>query len=97
MLAETSAAVVRAAYLPGQISLYRHDLAKRIDPTLPDNPHIYLIPLGTPLQQLVGFAALQQGITFLASPTEAIPDVNLLVRPVVGVNLFETPAFPPEL
>lgn len=91
-------ALIRAAYASSQVSLYRHDIARKIDPALPANPHTFLIPLGDPLEQVVGFAALQQGVAFLASGAEIVPDVNPFVRSTlgIGVNLFETPAFLPE-
>jgi hypothetical protein len=82
--------------MSNQVSLYRFDIAQKIDPSMPANPHTFLIPLGGPVQTVVGFAALQQGFTFLASGSEAVPDVNPVVRAVLGVNLFETPAFLPE-
>ncbi|HEY3441233.1 MAG TPA: Ig-like domain-containing protein [Paludibaculum sp.] len=92
----STTALIHAAYLGNQVSLYRHDIARTIDPTLPANPHTYLIPLGSPIQSLVGFSALQQGFVFLASGLEAVPDANAQVRALLGVDLFETPVFLPE-
>jgi len=89
-------ALIRAAYLFSQVTLYRYDIAKKIDPALPDNPHTFLIPLGDPLQTLVGFAALLQGFVYLLINADVVPDPNVLVQPTVGINLFETPLILPE-
>jgi len=88
--------LIRSAYMWRQVSLYRHDIARSLDPTLPINPHTFLVPFGSSLQTLVGFSALQQGIAFIASGTELVPDANSLARPLTGKDLFETPAFLPE-
>lgn len=88
--------LIRAANMVDQVSLYRFDIARTIDPTLPANPHTYLIPLGSPASTIIGLATLQQGLTFLTSGTTVVPDANAIVRPFLGRNLFETPAFLPE-
>jgi hypothetical protein len=64
---------------------------------LPANPHTFLVPLGSNASTLIGFAALQQGFTFLASGSTVVPDVNPLVKPLLGKDLFEEPpVFLPE-
>ncbi|MBS1876398.1 MAG: Ig-like domain-containing protein [Acidobacteria bacterium] len=87
----STSAIIRAADSANLVSLYRHDIARAIDPTLPENPHTYLIPLGTATQSVIGLATLQQALTFLASGANTIPDVNPLVRFVLGKDLFEQP------
>ncbi len=92
----STSALIRSAYMWNQVSMYRHDIARTLDPTIPLNPHTYLVPFGTTLQTIVGFAALQQGITFIASGSEQVPDANQLVHALTGKDLFETPTFDPE-
>jgi len=88
--------LVRAANLREQTSLYRHDLALALAPDLDPNPHTFLIPLGPPVAQAVGFAALQQAIQFFAGGRETVPDVNPVLRAALGRDLFEIPAALPE-
>ena len=76
----------------------RRDQTEAIAPALPDNPHTFLVPLGDPVGTAVGFAAMQQGLAFPASGTEAVPEVNPMLRALLGAGLilFETPASLPE-
>lgn len=92
----STTALIRSANMVNQTSVYRFDIAKTIDPTLPENPHTYLIPLGSTTSTVVGLATLQQGLTFLGASTTFVPDVNPFVRPILGKDLFETPAVLPE-
>ncbi len=92
----STTSLIRAANMTNQMSLYRFDIAKTIDPTLPANPHTFLIPLGSTASTIIGFATLQQGFAFLASGTTVVPDANAFVRPLLGKDLFETPTFLPE-
>ncbi|MEZ5352710.1 MAG: alpha/beta fold hydrolase [Bryobacteraceae bacterium] len=92
----STSALARAANLRERTVVYRHDLARQAVPSLPDNPHAFLIPLGTLQQQVIGLSALQQVIEFLASGRDEVPDANGLVRPVFRRDLFEVPDFLPE-
>ena len=86
--------LIRAAFEYELISLYRHDLARAVVPTLPENPHQYMAAFGILDQQpslLIGLATLSQASTFLASGRREVPDVNALVRGLFRQNLFETP------
>ena len=87
----STTSIIRAANVTNQVSLYRFDIAKSVDPTLPPNPHTFLIPVGSNATAAIAFAALQQGFTFLASGSVVVPDVNTLLRPLFGKDLFEEP------
>jgi dienelactone hydrolase len=91
-----NSALIRAAGLREQTSLYRADRARAAVPAMPENPHTFLIPFGPPQAAAVSLAALQQALLFLGSGRENVPDVNDLVRPIFGADLFETPAELPE-
>ncbi len=91
-----NSSLIRAAGLREQTSLYRFDRAKAAVPELPANPHTYLLPIGPPQQSLISLAALQQGLQFLVSGAEQVPDANALVRGAFGADLFEVPAELPE-
>ncbi|MFN9920680.1 MAG: hypothetical protein ACK555_13025 [Acidobacteriota bacterium] len=90
--------LIRAAHEFELVSLYRHDLARRAVPALPENPHAYLAGFGQfdPPNLLIALATLQQANLFLSSPTREVPDVNGLVRVLFRANLFETPERLPE-
>lgn len=93
----TNTQLIRAANVRDLSSLYRHDIARAAVPTLPVNPHGYLVNLfdgeaGT----LIALATLDQASRFLLSDEYAVPDVNQAVLPVAGQPLFETPQFLPE-
>lgn len=93
----STSALIRAANLREQSTLYRADLAKAAVPSMLDDPHSYLVPLGPPQSLFVSIATLQQAILFLQSPAGVPPpDVNSVVRPIFGADLFETPATLPE-
>ena len=89
--------LIRAANLRENSSFYRHDYARLVAPDLPANPHPFLAWLiGTQAQQAIATAANAQALMFIQSGTEQVPDVNFIVRPIFGRDLFETPAFLPE-
>jgi hypothetical protein len=88
--------LIRAAGLSEQTILYRHDIARSAVPSLPANPHTFLIPLGSTQQQVIGLAAVQQAVGFIQTGGRTIPDANGLVRLLVGREVFETPAALPE-
>ena len=87
--------LVRAANLRETTSLYRHDLALAVAPDLPKNPH-GLWSLSTPAGEVIARAAQREMAEFLASGGARVPDVNHLVRPMFGKDLFEVPRFLPE-
>ena len=85
--------LIRAAFESELVSLYRHDIARQIVPTLPENPHAYMAAFGqldtSPL--LIALATLTQASDFLASGRREVPNVNGLVRFLFRQDLFETP------
>lgn len=86
--------LARAGYEYELVSVYRHDIARRLVPSLPADPHIYLAAFGSPeIPALaIGLSALSEASQFLASGKREVPDASLLLRTVFGVNLFERPA-----
>ncbi|MDX1980784.1 MAG: Ig-like domain-containing protein [Bryobacteraceae bacterium] len=92
----SNSTLIRAAGLREQTSLYRADRARAVVPGLPENPHVFLSPLGPPQAAIISLAALQQALTFLAGGQETVPDANGLVRELFGQDLFEVPAELPE-
>lgn len=91
-----SSALIRAAFSWESTSVYRHDLARLAQPILPADPHAFLAFQLNPISAPIGAAAFEQALRFLQSGTTLVPDVNPLVRPLFGANLFETPALLPE-
>jgi dienelactone hydrolase len=89
--------LVSAANLREATSLYRHDLALAIAPDLPKDPHsiFYYVPR-PPLGQAVAQAGQEQIAEFFLSGGARIADVNYLVRPLAGKDLFEMPKWLPE-
>ncbi len=90
--------LIRAAFEYELVSAYRHDLAKEAVPSLPSNSHTYLAAFveQKPETLSIGIAALTQAAVFLASGRREVPDVNVLVRPLFGRDLFEVPKVLPE-
>jgi hypothetical protein len=91
-----NSALIRAANMREQTSLYRHDLARAAVPSLPANPHTYLVPLGNEAAQAIALATIQQALLFLASGRELVPDPDPFIRPILGRSVFEVPEFLPE-
>jgi dienelactone hydrolase len=92
----SSSLLIRAAGGREMTSLYRHDLARDRFRGLPENPHAFLawfnILTGLPIYQ----AGWQQALLFLAGDGDAVPDVNSIVRPLYGQDLFLVPGKLPE-
>ncbi len=88
--------LVRAANLRETTSVYRHDLARAVAPDLPRNPHGLFYSATTTSGAVITRAAQRQMAEFLASGVARVPDVNDLVRPFFGKDLFEVPQFLPE-
>jgi hypothetical protein len=89
--------LIRAAFENELVSVYRHDIARQIVPTLPENPHAYMAAFAQLDQPslLIALATLSQASEFLASGRREVPDVNGLVRFLFRQNLFETPSLIP--
>jgi hypothetical protein len=90
VLNPSTTALVRAAGMEGQTSVYRFDLAKKLVPGLLADPHSFLVPLGPQEQYPISIAALTQAVLFLSSDTALPPDVNPMLVGLFGVELFET-------
>jgi len=85
--------LVRAANLRETTSYYRHDLARAVAPQLPEDPHAFIATLTSLPGLTIALAAQRQIAEFLAGDGTSVPDVNDLVRPMFGKNLFEVPDF----
>ena len=94
LAAETN--LIRAANMRESTTLYRHDLALAAVPDLPRNPHSIFYSGSTPDGEVIASAAKREMAEFLASGGARIPDVNYLVRPRFGVDLFGVPQILPE-
>lgn len=88
--------LVRAANLRETTSVYRHDLALAVAPDLPKDPHGMWNLGSTQAGQMISLAAKREMAGFLSSGGTRIPDVNQLVRPFFGKDLFGVPQFLPE-
>ena len=93
----SNSVLVRAANLSENSSMYRHDYARAVVPSLPVNPHSFIAFFDGAYQQAISNAGVEQGLLFLLGTTEKVPDVNPLVRPFFGRDLFEgLNPIPPE-
>jgi hypothetical protein len=102
----TSSSLIRGANMRESTWMYRHDLARAAESSLPANPHVYLalfvsLANGSPtLPSLravtIGLDAQQQISGFLKSDGASIPNGNGLSRLLFGRDLFEVPAALPE-
>jgi hypothetical protein len=80
----TTSAILRACGCADRATLYRHDLARAANPSLPRNPHTFLTNVaGAP--GVFAFAAQQQIATFFAS------DGATTLDPDGAAPIFETP------
>jgi hypothetical protein len=91
-----NSALIRAADAKTMTTVYRHDLARSADGRLPLDPHRFLTTLSDPASAVVSAAAFQQVALFLSTPSSQPPDVNHLLKPFFGRDLFEVPAVLPE-
>ena len=88
--------LVRAANMRETTSLYRHDLALGVAPDLAKDPHLlYYFPT-TASSQAIAAAGQREMVEFLATDGARVPDVNYLVHPLFGIDLFGVPQFLPE-
>ncbi len=106
-----SSGLIRAAGGAAGAWIYRHDLTRAEDPTLPLDPHPYLVffvSLNGNTIQLPGFDALSISLAaqaqmagFVAADGAAIPDGNktpfgLVVQGFFGFPVFQVPTSLPE-
>lgn len=88
-----SAQLLRAVNLWEGASVYRHDLARAVAPTLPENPHIYLAGvLGEPPFPAIALAVQAQAARFFAGDSFAAPDVGDLLPPALR-GVLQPPGF----
>jgi len=88
--------LVRAANMRETTSLYRHDLALAVAPDLVKDPHLLFYLPGTASGQVIAQAGQREMVEFLATDGLRVPDVNYLVLPLFGKNLFGVPQLLPE-
>ena len=89
--------LIRAANMREQSIMYRADLARTAIPSLPANPHTFLVSFGSIPELVIAAAAQTQIAGFLASDGNTIPDVNSALHAFVnGLDLFVTPDVLPE-
>src|SRR5574340_478007 len=103
-----SSNLIRAANMRETTWLYRHDVGRAIAPSLPENPHTFLVLFanldegGVSVGSLQGLAislsAQQQMAGFFRSGGAAIPNPNSAALRLLflGRELFEVPDFLPE-
>ena len=93
-----TAQLIRAADMRESSRMFRQDLALRIVPELPADPHRFAFIEGPliPAMATVAAALQEQYVGFFASNGTAIPDVNARLRPIFGRTMIETPAALPE-
>jgi hypothetical protein len=91
-----SSTLIRNAWMREDTMMYRHDIARQAIPELPANPHTFLVNVFTPAALPIALAAQTQIAGFFSTDGTTIPDINPLVRRLLGFNLFETPAILPE-
>jgi uncharacterized protein (TIGR03437 family) len=84
----TSTNLIRWAGMRDMSTLYRHDVARAADPLLSDNPHAFLVDFRSLAGIGIGLAAQAQIAQFFASDGSSVPQPG----PVLGLNLFITPA-----
>jgi hypothetical protein len=89
-------AILRAGDLADRTTFYRHDLAYAADPTIPKNPHPFLISptSANPLVATVARGEQRQIANFLASEGQFIDDLADVTTPD-GTPLFEVPIHGP--
>lgn len=91
-----SSALIRAANMRESAWMYRHDLARRVFPGLPEDPHTYLVNILSLPAIPVALAAQAHMTNFFLLEPGSVPDPNAGVRALLGVNLFEIPDLLPE-
>jgi uncharacterized protein (TIGR03437 family) len=93
----TTSSLIRTAGGRGTVMEFRHDAARAVDSTLPENPHAYQADiLGTGRAALITQAGQRMVAGFLSSQGTTIPDVNSNLRSIFGTDLFVQPVELPE-
>ena len=87
----TQTALVRAANMRDTTQFLRYDLARAAIPSLPSSPHSAIANLDSIAGLTLALAIQQQIAGFLLSGGKTILNVNVLVRPLFGKDLFESP------
>jgi len=89
----TNAAILRAGDLADRATLYRNDLAFTEDPTIPKNPHSFLLRIDStdPLVRQIAFGAQEQFATFLASNGAVLiqPEPSLFFEDLIDLKRLE--------
>lgn len=83
--------LIRAANMREWTSFYRHDLARSVAPEMTVDPHGFLFDQNTASFKVVSDAVKQRVAAFFVSDGTLFLDVNFLVRPMFGTDLFEIP------
>ncbi len=86
-------ALVRAANMRESTQFLRYDLARAVAPSLPSSPHSAIANINSTAELTLALALQQQIAGFLLSGGKTIPNGNVLVRPLFGKDLFESPQF----
>jgi hypothetical protein len=96
---------IRAAGLQGNTWMYRHDLARAKDPSLPLDPHPFLVlfvtlgasgvELPSTNALLISLDAQGQVANFFVADGASISDPNILSRFLLQISVFEQPAVLP--
>ncbi|MGI8988905.1 MAG: alpha/beta hydrolase family protein [Bryobacteraceae bacterium] len=91
-----SSNLVGSANMQDSLVYFQNDVARAVAPDLSTNPHTFLTNLDSIPGAAIALAAQAQIAEFLKSDGKTILDINDLVRPLFGKDLFVTPAFLPE-
>ncbi|MDQ2899529.1 MAG: hypothetical protein M3Y07_06975 [Acidobacteriota bacterium] len=91
-----SSNLIGSANMQDSSVYFLNDVARLVAPDLSTNPHTFLTNLASIPGAAIALAAQAQIAGFLKSDGTTIPDINDLVRPLFGQNLFVTPKFLPE-
>ena len=85
----TTTAILRAGDLGGNATLFRNDLAYKVSPTVPKNPHTFLTNIGIPAAAGYAIAAQSQIAIFFRTNGTTVIDPD-------GTGpFFEVPVTPP--
>lgn len=89
--------LIRAANMRELSQFVRYDRLRAAVPALSANPHTFILNIaGSAPAAALAIAAQTQAASFLLGSSDAVPDANAQLRQLIGLDLFETPAFLPE-
>src|SRR5262245_23070775 len=90
-----TAALLRAGDLADRATLYRHDLALAENPTIPKNPHQFLIMVNDPAVRQIALGYQSQIAAFFASDGEVVihPEPSRFFETPIAGSLPEQPNF----